>query len=129
MSIIAIHLGIIIRRKHLCRTSDRYSRGDDIVANNDSISFSTSKSYQHDGSTIVISDGQLVAEGIKLKNFPEFLTAINSMLRTAPGPSDYNAFSLGYIKNGTKVWPASCQNIPLALETSVNFNESGCVVL
>lgn len=106
--------------------------GDDIIANNDLISFSYSKFHQQGGSVIEISSSKLVVEGIFLENFPLFLEKLNSSLAsTVPvkGASDYTAFSLGYIKNGTKVWPANCQNIRLKLENSVNFNESGCIDL
>lgn len=105
---------------------------DDIIANKDRISIAYDLYSRNGAGDVNEQHDQMALEKIYLDKTQEAISGLNTMIASIT-PIDsmtgtHSTMSFGYVKaDGTKVSPASCQNIQARMEMNVMLSEAGCV--
>lgn len=106
------------------------SLGDDIKSNNQNLNIEYHiYSAQSPGK---ITTTEITMNDFELSAFAEWLTAFNQEVINIKPTDDlsgqHSRMTLGYMKDGAKIIPFTCQDIRLGDATTIKLSESGCVV-
>ncbi len=132
-TLLAVFTGMFLLTANCYAMHFNLNLGDDITANKDRISVAYNVYYKNGGFDVEERNMQWGLDGVYLDKTQQALEAVNSMLADIT-PIDsingtHSTMSFGYVKaDGTKVSPASCQNIQARMEMNIALTEAGCVV-
>ncbi|MBI2786861.1 MAG: hypothetical protein HYX60_11410 [Legionella longbeachae] len=104
--------------------------GNDIKTNKDSINLSYDIYEKSGPGRYDIRKNSFSTQGILLDSIDGLVAAFFSsdVHPTNNFDGKPSQITLGYIKNGAKIFPSSCQRIILKETTTIRFNENGCSV-
>lgn len=106
--------------------------GDDLKGNQDLLNIAYDLYYQSGADPLDRSKESQSLNGFAPEHFVEWLQLFNKEIADK-NPIDsidgkHSQITLGYHKNGTDVFPASCQNMLLKEVTTILFTEEGCLL-